>query len=90
MSRLRLNSLIFAAYSSRGFKTLTGLYVVAQARPHAVRKLIYLNAPVPRQGKSYLDFAGEGFGYALDSLLHDDWLMRPLPSLTAGDSPLHR
>ncbi len=46
----------------------------------------HLDAAMPEQGKSYLDLAGEGLGYVLDSLLYNSWLVKPLPSLSAGIS----
>jgi len=60
---------------------------VIQAMPHVARKVIYVDAAIPKQGRSYLDLAGEGFGYVINSHLYNSWLVKPLLSLIVGISP---
>jgi pimeloyl-ACP methyl ester carboxylesterase len=78
-----LNNVILV---SHGYSGVVASAVI-QAKPNLIRKVIYLDAAIPEQGKSYLDLAGEGFGYVLNSgLLYNSWLVKPLPSLSAAIS----
>jgi pimeloyl-ACP methyl ester carboxylesterase len=70
---------------SHGYSGMVASAVI-QAAPHIAGKVIYLDAVIPEQGKSYLDLVGEGFGYVLNSLLYNGWLVKPLLSLSAGIS----
>lgn len=77
-----LSNVILVSHGYSGMVTSA----VIQAMPHVAGKVIYLDAAIPEQERSYLDLAGEGFGYVLDSLLYNNWLVKPLPSLSAGIS----
>jgi len=70
---------------SHGYSGMVASAVI-QAMPHVARKVIYLDAAIPEKGRSYLDLAGEGFGYVLKSHLHNSWLVKPWPSLSGGIS----
>ena len=77
-----LSNVILVGHGYSGMVTSA----VIQAMPHLPRKVIYLDAVIPEQGKSFLDLAGEGFRYVLDSHLHNSWLVKPLSSLSFGIS----
>ena len=77
-----LSDVVFVSHGYSGMVTSA----VIQAMPHLPRKVIYLDAVIPEQGKSFLDLAGEGFRYVLDSHRHNSWLVKPLSSLSFGIS----
>ncbi len=57
-----------------------------QTLPHVVKKVFYLDAVIPEQGKCFLDLAGDGFGYVVKSHLHNRWLVKPWESVSFGIS----
>ncbi|MEN6440104.1 MAG: alpha/beta hydrolase family protein [Syntrophobacter sp.] len=57
---------------------------VLQAMPQVARKILYIDAVIPRQGKSFLDLAGEGLSHVIDSHLRNNWLVKPWALLSFG------
>lgn len=86
MSFLHFENLSDVILVSHGFAGMVTSAVI-QAMPHVAKKVIYLDAIIPEQGKSFLDRVGDWFGYLLDSHTHNGWLVKPWPAISYEISP---
>ncbi len=77
-----LNGVVLVSHGYSGMVTSA----VVQAMPHVARKVVYLDAAVPEQGKSFLDLAGDGFRHVLGIHRLNDWLVKPWPAVSFGIS----